>query len=603
MLWYRVAAIGIILSVSVAQDVTVTIDADKVTHQINQLYLGCHSDSGYTHQPRGFYSQLIFGESFEETPPAAMRRTVSAPAALPSEQSLPSGTHSIVSANNSAIALRHCDFQLFATSGALNGDFSFNIVPALNKAPNSVSFQSSNFGSRYISSSKVDGTKVSEKVGRLGITEDYANQDAASFEVVPGLTGEEGTVSFKAHSTDSYIALNGEVSGLCASGYKLPSSDAVLTSSPIDKSLATWRLAAKPPAPPPPPAPYQPWEPVVDSEAQGNVTIDSTITFHGSNSLHLSYTSGSGFLGMSNRGLGREGLYLREVKEYEGYLYAKAEINPAEVAVALRNTETGEVLAKSTLIVPPTNTWERHTFLLMPGNNTECADGSSDPSVHCGGQGSGVPGHTCIKCMGEFVVGLESPGEVNVDYVFLSPGSWGRFGELPVLQQAVDNLRSMGVTSIRQGGSFTDPADYFWKRWRGKPWQRPSSGWEWGKSLISGWGPFEFVDMCNAAGIEPILTTSAQNDGCCSPEDMADLVEYCWGSADNTTWGMQRLADGHPEPYKVKIFELGKCVHSLTHLPTGSLSFAHSLTHSLTCWCDEKSGVNQGYLLGGRFAV
>ena len=29
------------------------------------MYMGCHSDSGYTHQPRGFYSQLVFDESFE----------------------------------------------------------------------------------------------------------------------------------------------------------------------------------------------------------------------------------------------------------------------------------------------------------------------------------------------------------------------------------------------------------------------------------------------------------------------------------------------------------------------------------------------------------
>ena len=49
-------------------------------------------------------------------------------------------------------------------------------------------------------------------------------------------------------------------------------------------------------------------------------------------------------------------------------------------------------------------------------------------------------------------------------------------------------------------------------------------------------GPFEFIDMCAEAGIAPIVTTTAQwgdemgrpapgNDTCCSPDDMADLVE------------------------------------------------------------------------------
>ena len=32
---------------------------------INPLYMGCHSDSGFVHQVRGFSSQMIFGESFE----------------------------------------------------------------------------------------------------------------------------------------------------------------------------------------------------------------------------------------------------------------------------------------------------------------------------------------------------------------------------------------------------------------------------------------------------------------------------------------------------------------------------------------------------------
>lgn len=60
------------------------------------------------------------------------------------------------------------------------------------------------------------------------------------------------------------------------------------------------------------------------------------------------------------------------------------------------------------------------------------------------------------------------------------------------------------------------------------------------------------IDLCNAAGIEIIITLSENQ----SPEDWADLVEYCWGNS-STTWGAQRAADGHPDPYRVTIFELG----------------------------------------------
>ena len=36
----------------------VTIHTDVVTHEISELAMGCHSDSGYEHQPRGFYAQM-----------------------------------------------------------------------------------------------------------------------------------------------------------------------------------------------------------------------------------------------------------------------------------------------------------------------------------------------------------------------------------------------------------------------------------------------------------------------------------------------------------------------------------------------------------------
>ncbi len=46
-------------------------------------------------------------------------------------------------------------------------------------------------------------------------------------------------------------------------------------------------------------------------------------------------------------------------------------------------------------------------------------------------------------------------------------------------------------------------------------------------------------------GIEPIITISADDGSCCSGDDMANLVEYCYGDS-TTTWGAQRIANGHP---------------------------------------------------------
>lgn len=45
----------------------VTLALDNVTHEISPLTLGCHSDTGYSHQARGLYSQMIVGSSFNST--------------------------------------------------------------------------------------------------------------------------------------------------------------------------------------------------------------------------------------------------------------------------------------------------------------------------------------------------------------------------------------------------------------------------------------------------------------------------------------------------------------------------------------------------------
>ena len=81
-----------------------------------------------------------------------------------------------------------------------------------------------------------------------------------------------------------------------------------------------------------------------------------------------------------------------------------------------------------------------------------------------GGRAAG-PGHACQRCAGEFSLGLSEAGAaVNLDFAALHPGGWGKFAGLEVRRDSVELLKSMGVTAIRQGGSFTDPEYYFWKR-------------------------------------------------------------------------------------------------------------------------------------------
>ena len=60
---------------------TIAVDATKPTHEVNRLYMGCHSDSGFGHQVRGFYSNLLSGESFEPEPSVTWGQTLLPPSA------------------------------------------------------------------------------------------------------------------------------------------------------------------------------------------------------------------------------------------------------------------------------------------------------------------------------------------------------------------------------------------------------------------------------------------------------------------------------------------------------------------------------------------
>ena len=123
-------------------------------------------------------------------------------------------THSIVHYTHKDIAIRHCDYQLFATqSSTPAADFVFSFVPALNKQPSQVSLQSANFQTKYIVPISDPGVEA----GRLGLR-DLPDEDAASFSQVAGLADAQDGVSFKA--TDGrYVCLGDSLSGGCAGNY------------------------------------------------------------------------------------------------------------------------------------------------------------------------------------------------------------------------------------------------------------------------------------------------------------------------------------------------------------------------------------------------
>lgn len=290
--------------------------------------------------------------------------------------------------------------------------------------------------------------------------------------------------------------------------------------------------------------------------------------------IHIEQNEASGaamFVGAANRGLGNAGLLLEAGKEYVGYLLVSAN---ASVSFSVRLEDysvngsgpdgSPMVLAEQQLHYGGGN-WSRVNFTLTPTRSTTCQ--AIDPSA----QGTSVApcihsvspahqrwsAHTCLRCGGQFSLGLTAAGEAHFGSIYLEPGPWGRLPGLPILRGPAERLQELGVSLIRVGGTFAIDDYWFWGNWRGRAEWRPPAMWR--DSLMTGFGPFEVADMAEHLRMKFVYTTSAAcNKGLClacscdtnpaTPAAMAQLVEYSYGNA-STQMGALRARDGHPEPY------------------------------------------------------
>ena len=102
------------------------------------------------------------------------------------------------------------------------------------------------------------------------------------------------------------------------------------------------------------------------------------------------------------------------------------------------------------------------------------------------------------------------------------------------------------------GGNYTSGHD--WKDAVGDPDRRPPK-WDyvWNYAQSNDIGTDEFLTLCRLIAVEPYLCV---NSGFGSAREAAELVEYVNGDA-GSPMGRARAANGHPEPYKVKYWNIG----------------------------------------------
>jgi alpha-N-arabinofuranosidase len=114
-------------------------------------------------------------------------------------------------------------------------------------------------------------------------------------------------------------------------------------------------------------------------------------------------------------------------------------------------------------------------------------------------------------------------------------------------------LQRLRFTVMRYpGGNFA--SGYHWEDGIGPRHQRPlRSERAWDSQEPNQVGTDEFMSLCRKMGWQPLLTV---NLGSGTAEDARNWVEYCNALA-GTRYGDRRAANGHPQPYGVKLWCLG----------------------------------------------
>ena len=146
---------------------------------------------------------------------------------------------------------------------------------------------------------------------------------------------------------------------------------------------------------------------------------------------------------------------------------------------------------------------------------------------------------------------LEHMGRAVYQGVF-DPGS-PLSDERGLRRDVIDALAPLRMPMVRYpGGNFV--SNYYWRDGVGPLDQRPRRpDFAWRSIETNQFGTDEFMAWCREVGTEPMM---AVNLGTAGPKEAAELLEYC-NLPTGTSIADERAANGHPEPYGVKLWCLG----------------------------------------------
>lgn len=124
------------------------------------------------------------------------------------------------------------------------------------------------------------------------------------------------------------------------------------------------------------------------------------------------------------------------------------------------------------------------------------------------------------------------------------------------------------------GGNFVSAHD--WRDAIGDPDKRPPiMDPVWRALQSNDVGTDEFMTLCRLVDVEPYITV---NSGMADARSAAEYVEYA-NSPATSEWGAKRAANGHPEPYKVKFWNIGNEMwgsYQYGYMPLNQYAWKHN---------------------------
>jgi alpha-N-arabinofuranosidase len=246
--------------------------------------------------------------------------------------------------------------------------------------------------------------------------------------------------------------------------------------------------------------------------------------------------------GSSRRGIQQSGLTLVKGKAYTGRVVLAADRGAKISATLIWGKGPGD---RQTIDVPAQKDWSKAALAFTAHADT--ADGRIE------------------------IVGTGS-GSFRVGAVSLMPAD-NVHGFRP---DTVALMKEMNCGFLRlPGGNFV--SGYDWKNTIGDPDKRPPVfDYAWNAVQPNDAGVDELLVMCELMGVDPYWCVDT---GFGEPRSGGELVEYVNGAA-TTPKGALRAANGHPEPYRVKFWNIGNEMYGhwqLGHMSLDQYCIKHNL--------------------------